>query len=76
MYKINNTIKSKHPPPKSKNMKYVFTDIMSFLGCISVVLLGVGVSQVYSALGSHSISWEGDSIILKGGSQEKRNSFL
>ena len=72
MYKINNTLKSKYSPLNSKNMKYVFTGRMSFLGCVSVVLLGVGVSQLYRALGSHSNSWEGGTITLKGGFTGKR----
>lgn len=74
MYKINNTLKSKHPPPKSKNMEDVFTGMMSFLGCVSVVLLGVGVSQLHRALGNHSISWEGDTITLKGGLPRKKGT--
>lgn len=65
LYKINSTLKSKLSPPNLKNRKDVFTDMMSFLECISVVLHGVGVSQPCRTLGSHGISREGGTVTLK-----------
>lgn len=49
LYKINNTLKSKRLPPKSKNMKDVFTGVMSLL-TVSLWYFSVLVFHSYVGL--------------------------